>query len=119
MATGNEYSSLQYAFRVAFHTISEFVPEVAEAIVTMYLDEVMKLPNSQQECREIATGFSKKWKFHITLGAIDGKHVAIRCPTKAGSTYYNYSQTSVKQPLKGNVKSGLLKRWSLKEGLRV
>ena len=30
-----------------------------------------------------------------------------------------YSQTSIKRPLKGNVKSGLLKRWSLKKGLRV
>ena len=92
MATGNEYSSLQYAFRVARNTISKFVPEVAEAIVTVYLDEVMKLPDSQQEWREIATGFSKKWNFHNTLGAIDGKHVAIRCPPNAGSTYYNYKQ---------------------------
>ena len=56
MATGNEYSSLQYAFRVARNTISKFVPEVAEAIVTVYLDEVMKLPDSPQEWREIATG---------------------------------------------------------------
>ena len=32
---------------------------------------------------------------------------------------YIYSQTSIKRPLKGNVKSGLLKRWSLKKGLRV
>ena len=28
----------------------------------------------------------------------------------------NYSQTCIKRPLKGNVKSGLLKRWSLKKG---
>ena len=48
-ATGNEYSSLRYAFRVAPNKISKFVPEVAEAIVTVYLDEVMKLPDSQQE----------------------------------------------------------------------
>ena len=27
-----------------------------------------------------------------------------------------YSQTCFKRPLKGNVKSGLLKRWSLKKG---
>ena len=92
MATGNEYSPLQYAFRGACNTINKFVPEVADAIVTVYLDEVMKLPDSQQEWREIATVFSKKWNFHNTLGAIDGKHVAIRCPPNAGSTYYNYKQ---------------------------
>ena len=92
MATGNEYSPLQYAFRVARNTISKFVPEVAEAIVTVYLDEVMKLSVGQQEWREISTVFSKKWNFHNTLGAIDGKHVAIRCPPNAGPTYYNYKQ---------------------------
>ena len=46
MATGNEYSSLQYAFRVARDTISKFVPEVAEVIVTVYLYEVMNLLDS-------------------------------------------------------------------------
>ena len=46
MATGNEYSSLQYAFRIARNTISKFVPEVAEVIVTVYLYEVMNLPDS-------------------------------------------------------------------------
>ena len=35
MATGNIYSPLLYAFRVARNTISKFVPEVAEAIVTV------------------------------------------------------------------------------------
>ena len=30
-----------------------------------------------------------------------------------------YIQTSIKRPLKGNVESGLLKRGSLKKGMRV
>ena len=40
----------------------------------------------------MANVFSNKWNFHNTLGTVDGKHVAIRCPSKAGSTYYNYKQ---------------------------
>ena len=95
MATGNEHSSLQYAFRLARNTISTFVPEVAEAIITVFSVEVLKLHDIQQEWREIATVFSRKWNFHNTLGAIDGKHVAIRCPPKAGSTYYNYKHSII------------------------
>ena len=41
---------------------------------------------------EISKGFAKRWNFENTLGAIDGKHVHIRCPPKAGSLHNNYKQ---------------------------
>ncbi len=43
-----------------------------------------------QEWTAIADLFSQKWQFHHALGALDGKHVAIQCPKKGGSLYYNY-----------------------------
>ena len=36
--------------------------------------------------------FGSRWNFQHTLGAIEGKHVAIRCPKGAGSTYFNYKR---------------------------
>lgn len=39
---------------------------------------------------EVAKGFSNRWNFHHCLGAIDGKHVAIKSPPESGSVYYNY-----------------------------
>jgi hypothetical protein len=38
----------------------------------------------------VAEGFATRWDFQHCLGAIDGKHVAIRCPRKGGSLYHNY-----------------------------
>ena len=38
----------------------------------------------------IGKGFRNKWNFPNCLGAIDGKHIAIRPPAGAGSFYYNY-----------------------------
>ena len=52
----------------------------------------LNFPETQEEWMEIAKGFAKRWNFENTLGAIDGKHVHIRCPPKAGSLYYNYKQ---------------------------
>ena len=71
LATGERYQSLMYGFRVAHNCISRIVCECCDAIFDEFSDEVMHCPRSSAE-----------WKFHHTLGTIDGKHVAIRCPKK-------------------------------------
>lgn len=89
-ASGDSYKSLEYGFRVANNSISRIVYETAEAIINEYADEVMKCPTTPDEWMSIGDRFSSRWNFLHTLGAIDGKHIAIRCPPNAGSLYYNY-----------------------------
>ena len=48
------------------------------------------VPDTQQAWQNIAKEFEEKWNFPNCIGAIDGKHVTIRCPSASGSTYYNY-----------------------------
>jgi len=90
LATGDSYQSLMYAFRVASNTISSFVPEVCEAILAEYQEEVISTPSTPEGWKEIAEVFGRRWNFQHALGALDGKHIRIRCPAKAGSLYYNY-----------------------------
>ena len=90
LASGNSYRSLQYSFRVASNTISLLVAETCAAIYAEYGPTELKCPKTPQEWKRVADDFAKKWNFHNCLGAVDGKHVAIRKPLDSGSTYYNY-----------------------------
>ena len=90
LATGDSYQSAEYGFRVAANTISGIVPETCEAIINEYMDEFIPCPNTPEAWMHVAEDFSMKWQFHNCLGAIDGKHVAIKCPANGGSTFFNY-----------------------------
>jgi hypothetical protein len=90
MATGDAYRSMRWDFRVPHNTISLLVREVSTAIFQEFRDEVFKLPATPDEWRVVADGFSNRWNFQNCIGALDGKHIAIKKPKKSGSTYYNY-----------------------------
>ncbi len=47
-------------------------------------------PTSEAEWLQIADLFSSWWNFHNYLGAMDGKHIAIKFPKGGGSLYFNY-----------------------------
>ena len=90
LATGDSYRTLMFGFRVAFNTISRIVPQVCQAIIDTYKDEVVVCPNTPEQWRVVTDGFKRRWNFQHCLGAIDGKHVGMRCPPNAGSLFYNY-----------------------------
>jgi hypothetical protein len=90
LASGDNYHSLMYAFRVPHNTISLMIAEVCEAIIAELADEVIECPTIEDHWRRIAEQFSRRWQFHHCLGALDGKHVAIKCPSNGGSEFYNY-----------------------------
>lgn len=90
LATGDSYHSLMYGFRVAHNTISLAVKDVCRAIEAEYARELIPVPTTAAEWRAIAEEFRTRWQFPHAVGALDGKHVAIRCPRNGGSLYFNY-----------------------------
>lgn len=90
LATGDSYKSMRFGFRVAHNTISVLIPETCEAIIQAFGEDHIPSPKTPAEWKAVAKTFSTRWNFEHTLGAIDGKHIAIRRPPNSGSLYYNY-----------------------------
>ncbi|XP_028392658.1 protein ANTAGONIST OF LIKE HETEROCHROMATIN PROTEIN 1-like [Dendronephthya gigantea] len=87
LASGSTYSAMKYGWRVPHNTQSLIVREVCQAIIYEYMSKVMTTPEGW---RAISDKFLKRWNFPHTCGAIDGKHIACKCPPKSGSQYFNY-----------------------------
>lgn len=92
LATGDSSKDLMYCFRVAHNTIVDLIQPVCEAIIAEYKDELFNVPLEPEGWVKIARGFETRWNLPHCIGAIDGKHVAIRRPNHSGSVYRNYKK---------------------------
>ncbi|XP_037503134.2 LOW QUALITY PROTEIN: putative nuclease HARBI1 [Rhipicephalus sanguineus] len=80
------------AFRVGIETARNVIIETCTVLWEVLSPGYMKTP-TEQDWREIADGFCSRWQFPNCLGAVDGKHIQIKCPRNAGSMYFNYKGT--------------------------
>ena len=93
MATGETFRSLSFQFRISTSAICYIIRDVCKALKAHFVPRHVKIPSSTEEWFEIAKGFEEKWNFPHCLGAVDGKHIVMQCPAKAGSYHYNYKGT--------------------------
>ena len=74
-------------------TVGRIVKEACKAIWDALKENgFLATPETTTQWRELANDFECKWNFPNCVGAIDGKHVAIQCPPKGGSLYFNYKK---------------------------
>ena len=90
MATGDWYASLAFDFRVSQQSVCNFIPEVCTALLGEYKNECLAIPTTPEEWHQVAAEFERRWNMPHTLGALDGKHVAIKTPAGSGSLYHSY-----------------------------
>lgn len=78
-------------YHIGRSTTYKIILEVCKAIWSalhrMYLPEM-----NQTKWAKVAEEFYMKWQFPNCVGAVDGKHIKIRCPPNSGSEYFNYKQ---------------------------
>ncbi|XP_044745244.1 uncharacterized protein LOC123307098 [Coccinella septempunctata] len=86
------YRTLGFSFRIGFSTIGEIGRECCEVNWKTLQPIYMPEPN-RDEWEQIAKDYDEKWNYLHCMGALDGKHIQIRCSAGAGSLYYNYKGT--------------------------
>lgn len=51
---------------------------------------LLQVPSTTEKWQRIQSGFANRWNFPNVIGALDGKHINIKCPVRSGSDFYNY-----------------------------
>lgn len=62
-----------------------------DAIKRKFLDEAIPALTVEQ-LEEYAKRYFQRWNYPNCVGAIDGKHVRIVCPSNTGSAHFNYKE---------------------------
>lgn len=91
MATGESLRSLAFQFRISHSWISGIIREVLTSICKRMLKDFIP-PPTKDHLTLVAEDYFKIWGFPNCCGAIDGKHVRIKCPKNSGSSFFNYKE---------------------------
>ena len=73
------------------HNIFKFLPEVCRAIQDEFTREYLRCSTAPDKWKELEREFRIRWNVPNALGAIDGKHVALKKPKNTRALYHNYS----------------------------
>ncbi|XP_050676455.1 uncharacterized protein LOC126973283 [Leptidea sinapis] len=90
LSTGRNYKDLKFSSIISSQALGRIIPETCEAIYKVLRKDYFKFPRSEEEWKDVAKVFEKRWNFPHCLGAMDGKHIAIFLPDGCGLEYFNY-----------------------------
>ena len=73
------------------YTIGKIVDQVSDVLCSKLSSKHLTVPDHDRFL-DVAVKFRERWSFRNVIGCIDGNHIRIKCPTKAGSLFYDYKQ---------------------------
>lgn len=91
LASGETYRSLSFAFRISNSYISIIIKNTLKSMKKHLLPLCIPKP-SKLNMKDKANEFWTRWNFPNCIGAIDGKHIRMKCPKNTGSLYFNYKE---------------------------
>jgi hypothetical protein len=84
-------STVARGFRIGKSTAYKIIIETCD-VIWRVLQPIYLPEPTVESWKHVAKNFYKIWNFPNCIGAIDGKHIQIQCPSNTGSQYYNYKQ---------------------------
>ncbi|XP_045129971.1 uncharacterized protein LOC123515455 [Portunus trituberculatus] len=90
LASGETQKSLAYQFWISRNLVCSIILEVCQAIYQVLKTTYLRMPNTTEEWRQIASDYFSQWQFPMCIGALDGKRVLVQKPANSGSKFYDY-----------------------------
>lgn len=88
LASGSLQRHIASNYRVSKSSFGNIIAEVCDALCNSLKDQFENCSNSKWV--DISNDYNARWNLPNCIGAIDGKHIAIKCPANAASLFYNY-----------------------------
>ena len=83
--------TLSEAYRRGLSTVQKIVKETCGVIWDELFPLYVKVPD-RNDWKNISHDFWEQWNFPHCVGALDGKHIDIVCPSNTGSLFWNHHQ---------------------------
>ena len=94
LVTGDAQTTIAASYRMSKTSVSRIIKETTNVIWDVLMEAgYLKVPQNENDWREVAEEFEVKWNFPNCVGAIDGKHVVMQAPVRSGSFYFNYKKS--------------------------
>jgi hypothetical protein len=91
LSQGDSIFSIASGYKIGRSTASVVLRETMDAIWEALNNLVFK-KWTENYLKRISEDFLTEWDFPHTIGAIDGKHVNIKCPNNSGNSFFNYKK---------------------------
>ena len=89
LASGSLQRHIASVYRVSKQHVGSIIDDTCTAIYETLKPTYIPNPDPQM-WTAVANKFNGRWNFPNCLGAVDGKHIAIKCPDNASSLFFNH-----------------------------
>lgn len=88
LVTGDAQISMASSYRISPTSVGRIIAETCEAIWNRLLEHgYMRSPSNESQWKKISEDHEHLWNFPNCVGAIDGKHIVMQAPDRAGSSF--------------------------------